>query len=287
MKPSLETIGTKTSDVGFKIMLIEKPLFEPFWHYHPEYELTYIVSGSGKRIAGDSVQPFGKGDLVLLGPDLPHTWNSDAESRRVKSCRAIVFQFSGAVIPGEESHLPVFGGIRRLMKMSARGIQFNAEASAELGRQITSLSKAEGLKQLTGFWLLLDALSKTGDQMLLASEGYFPSLNHHSSDRINRILQYISSHFAESIHLQQMADLVHLTVPSFSRFFRVMTGDTFTSYLGAVRVSHACRLLAEQKDMSIERVATESGFRSSTHFNRTFLHYKKCTPTAYRKIHRE
>ena len=47
------------------------------WHAHPEVELTLIISGRGQRFVGDSVATFAPGDVVLIGPETPHTWAFD------------------------------------------------------------------------------------------------------------------------------------------------------------------------------------------------------------------
>jgi quercetin dioxygenase-like cupin family protein len=63
---------------SFWVYPVEAPKGFPFyWHFHPEYELTYILEGQGMRLVADHLAPFAPGDLVLLGPGLPHTWTSD------------------------------------------------------------------------------------------------------------------------------------------------------------------------------------------------------------------
>jgi len=44
------------------------------WHFHPQYELTLITKGSGKRFVGNHVANFTAPDMVLIGPNLPHCW---------------------------------------------------------------------------------------------------------------------------------------------------------------------------------------------------------------------
>ncbi|HYD85556.1 MAG TPA: cupin domain-containing protein, partial [Opitutus sp.] len=54
--------------------------FRAPWHFHPEVEILLVTRGRGVRYVGDSVAAFHEGDLVMVGPDLPHVWISDSTS---------------------------------------------------------------------------------------------------------------------------------------------------------------------------------------------------------------
>lgn len=92
MRAKLELLSQKSNNRSFLCYEVKLPSFDFFWHYHPEYELTYIVKGSGKRLVGDSFENFHEGDLVLLGPSLPHTWFTEKKSKQ--NYKALVIQFS-------------------------------------------------------------------------------------------------------------------------------------------------------------------------------------------------
>ena len=283
MKPDLEQIKKNEINSSLTQLILDQPEFEPYWHFHPEFELTLIISGSGKRIVGDSVEPFEVGDLVLLGSDLPHTWNSENNSITGESCKAVVFQFSHKILSTLISELPEFEGIRRLLSIAHRGIYFHGKQALEVGNKMLKLSKSNGLEKLTRFWLILDDLSKSTNYRLLASGNYIPSLNKYNVERINTVFTYVSGHFAENIPLKKVADIVHMTQTSFCRFFKMITGETFTEYLNNFRVSRACIMLTTQQNRSILQVVFDAGFRSSTHFNRMFHTKKGCSPSGFRK----
>ena len=44
----------------------------PSWHFHPEYEIVYISNGKGKRQIDNHISYYDDGDLIFLGPNLPH-----------------------------------------------------------------------------------------------------------------------------------------------------------------------------------------------------------------------
>lgn len=285
MKPSFEQIKKNPSKSSFSQVILNLPEFEPYWHFHPEYELTYIISGSGKRIVGDSIEPFGPGDLVLLGADLPHTWNSVRSDQEKGICKAVVFQFNKGMVPDTEEWFSEFENIQKLLRKAYRGISFYGQQAEEIGKKLEKLPNSRGLQKLTRFWLILDKLSRADENSFLASEGYAPSLNKFNGERINKVFKFVSEHFAEEIKLRQLANLTHMTETSFSRFFKTISGESFMDYLNSYKISKACALLAEKKEMSILEIAYKAGFKSSTHFNRMFLDKKGCTPTNFRRQH--
>jgi len=183
------------------------------------------------------------------------------------------------------NEFPEFEGIRRLLSSAHRGISFYGEQALETGNKMLKLSKSTGLEKLTRFWLILDDLSKSTNYRLLASANYVPSLNKYNVERINTVFTYVSTHFDEDVPLQKAADIVHMTQTSFCRFFKLITGETFTEYLNNFRISRACFMLTTQQDKSILQVAFDSGFRSSTYFNRMFHDIKGCSPSGFRKQH--
>ncbi len=98
---------------------LDEPAFAAVLHTHPQWELTLIRQGSGVRIVGDHIGPYHAGDLVLLGPDLPHCWTS-AEGTAERS-QATVLHFSQEV-PALTASLPDTAPMRTLLAGSRRGV---------------------------------------------------------------------------------------------------------------------------------------------------------------------
>src|SRR6478752_7549547 len=66
----------------------------PFqWHHHPEFELTLTLNSRGQRFIGDHIGSYDDGDLVLVGPNLPHSWCSAAKIEEAAPHVALVMWF--------------------------------------------------------------------------------------------------------------------------------------------------------------------------------------------------
>ena len=76
--PSYKKISSKDNQV-IEILEVKEPYFYPFWHFHPESEIMLLEKSTGTRYVGDAIENFQVGDVVLLGPNLPHLWRNSKE----------------------------------------------------------------------------------------------------------------------------------------------------------------------------------------------------------------
>jgi AraC-like DNA-binding protein len=275
MKARYEDITSKKGDASFVAYAFTVPAFEFKWHYHPEYELTLITRGSGKRLVGDSYENFETGDLVLLGPGLPHTWSSNEVQN--KNASAVVIQFSESFLEKFIS-LPEFKGIGDLLTSAMRGLYFSR--SNELREDIERLPDRSGVEKITSLLNILQKLS-TQKSNHLSSEYFSAVKGEENENRINKVCQYIQKQASRSIDLEQTAALIHLSPSAFCKFFKRATGKTFSDYVNDIRIGNACHLLTES-DKAVGEIAYETGFESLTYFNRVFLKKKKVTPRSFR-----
>jgi len=280
MKAAFENVETLKGNQSYVAYAFTVPFFEFKWHYHPEYELTLIPKGSGKRIIGDSHDHFSEGDLVLIGPHLPHTWSS--EPNKHDAVNAVVIQFTDEFMNGFADYNECTA-IRQFLSQSGRGLFFDTESSATVAKSIRKLPEKKGVARITSLLKILEQLSEI-EHVPLSSEFYTANRSRENENRINNICQFLQDHASETITLDQAAAMVHLSKSAFCKFFKRMMKTSFTDYLNDIRIAKACYQLSET-DKSVREIAMETGFESLTYFNRTFLKKKSRTPSAFRKNH--
>jgi AraC-like DNA-binding protein len=272
MKPQFEDINSKKGMNSYLAYRYGTSFFPFLWHYHPEYELTLILEGSGKRMVGDSLEYFVPGDLVLLGPGLPHTWISEEPSA------AVVIQFSEAFVAPFLQY-PECDRLFGLLGRSSQGLYFPPKGPTI--EAVSMLPARKGTRRITCLLDILQTLAG-GASRALASPYFQPSAGRRSEDRIGKVFQYIHRHSSEEVPLKKIAALINLSESAFCKFFKRTTGKTFSDYLADIRIGHACHLLSESDD-TIAGVAYRSGFDSLTYFNRVFLRKKGMRPREFRQ----
>ncbi|GAB3777654.1 AraC family transcriptional regulator [Spirosoma horti] len=262
--------------------------FDAPWHYHPEYELTYIVKSHGRRFVGDHVEPFQQGDLVLLGPDLPHFWRNDDEFYQPDSmypAESIVVQFPASFTERGLASIPEAAMVRELLERARYGLRFSLEMSQTVADRMAQLPLQTGLTQLLSLLAILNELVTDQNAQLLASDGYQLAPGVAETERMKRVLEFVLRHFREEVRVEQIASIAGMAPAAFCRYFKNRTRKTFIEYLNELRIGHARKLLTNA-DMSIGQVGLECGYNNNSHFHRQFKLSTGITPFQYQALAR-
>ncbi|WP_282018830.1 AraC family transcriptional regulator [Salegentibacter mishustinae] len=249
-----------------------------FWHYHPEIELVYVNGGSGKRQIGSHISYYQHGDLILIGSNLPHCGFTDSLTDNDKET---VIQFSPDFLGKNFWELPEMRNIKVLLERAKKGIVFHGEDKILIGEKIEALSTLTNYKRLLGLLDVLNMLENAKDFTLLNAEGFVLDTELEDNNRINVIFNFVKNEFKRNITLEEIANLVSLTVPAFCRYFKKTTGKTFVQFVNEYRLVHAAKLL-HQKQISITDVCFESGYNNFSHFNKQFKKFTGKSPSVYR-----
>ena len=113
-------------------------------------------------------------------------------------------------------------------------------------------------------------------------DGYAVETEPQDSSKLDTIYKHINTNFKEHISLDQIASVSTMTVPAFCRYFKKVTGKTFTKLVNEYRIVHATKLLSEST-MSITDIAYECGFNNFSHFNKLFKEITGKNASGYRK----
>ncbi|MDX6746667.1 AraC family transcriptional regulator [Polaribacter sp. PL03] len=276
MKTVFEPISN-TLNQSFHYGVFEKLEFQTPWHYHPEWELTFITESTGIRSVGNSIQAYQPGELVLLGPNLPHCWKTNRSTKEL--AKSTVIQFRKDVLGDGWMDKDEFSLIKKMLINSNFGLMFNDITAKDVGGKMVSMKKMSPTLRLIEFIKLLHELSLEKYEVL--SLGARFNVNSLVSDRIKNIIDFVDKNYQNKIDAAQLGDLVFMTPVSFSKFFKKTFNKTFTAYLNEYRVSKACELLKES-ETSVEQIAFETGYPNLSFFHRKFKLFTNKTPAQYR-----
>lgn len=247
------------------------------WHYHQAIELICFETGGGTRFVGDHIGSFEAGDVVLLGSNVPHTW----QTRGATSGWAIQWYF-----PPEHP----FWGFPETQELNAhfaeagRGIRYRGSAAERIAALFPQMAAAESAGRLGSLIQLLavTAGAAAREREFLSSRRLSPSAESGHQDAVRVAVRFLLANFREEIRLEQLLAATGLSKSTFSRRFRRHAGRTVSEFLQEVRLEAACRDLASTTK-PISEIAHGSGFSEISFFNRLFRRARGCTPSLYRR----
>jgi len=253
------------------------------WHYHDYYEISFITEGTGKRFVADSMDEFYPGDLVFVGPNIPHTWVVDKEqvTTNARKLEMVYLQFTDTTLSKDMLALSEFSNAALALSHSERGVRVTGKTLDEASNILLQMPYSNSFNRYILFLELLDLIGKSNDLIPLASKEYINKRFQSDNKRVQMIHEYFMTHYRDEIDLTQLASLVSMAEGSLCRFFKMQMGMTIFEYLNKIKVDFACKLLMN-KEISITEVAFDSGFNNLSHFNKQFKIFTGFTPRSYR-----
>ena len=256
-----------------------EPLFYDKLHKHPEIQMSYILSGTGTLLVGDTVSRFNPGDVLIFGGNLPHVFRSDPNPKGLSHMLTIFFNresFGASFFETEElKEFDLF------FKQAASGFRI-IDTQSRFKNYFTSIASAHNLERFMRFMQLLYAIYSAPKE-LLSNFTKNTKYTDTEGQRMSNVFDYCLSNFKERISLEEIADVAVMSPTAFCRFFKERTNKTFNQFLLELRIEHACQLLRTPDSAeSIASIAYACGFNSVSNFNRYFKKQKGVSPRTYK-----
>ncbi len=247
----------------------------PF-HWHPQVEIVYILSGTVTFLVGEDSVSAQKGDILYVNSGLIH---GPVERNGI--------YFSMVFDPGELLSTSNF--TRRILNSLSNDdrqiLAFLPREDADLHREMEALVNRvlygipnHELYILSGLYaffghIIEKSYFKSTEQSLLPMVKQLP--------RMKSVLSYIEANYMHQISLDDMANAANLHPKYFSKVFKSITNQSPSSFLNEFRIRQACDLLLDT-DISVIDIALQCGFNDSSYFVSVFKKYKHVTPLQYR-----
>jgi AraC-like DNA-binding protein len=277
MKIQLETIKPQQNS-SFHILLNPRLNDFYFWHFHPEFELTYIEGASGKRQVGEHISRYEGSDLVFIGSNIPHlNFDYGVKTDYQKTVLHIKPDFLNHTF----CQTPELMSIQAFFEKSKYGIAILGATKVKAGAMLKALLQLPPFEQFLEVLRLFQFLAMSNEVILLHDA---PVKNQHtkkSQERLKLVYEFIETNYSHKIEVETVAALCQMSKEAFCRYFKQMTRLTFTEFLNHYRISQAKRLLLLDKNVS--ETCYECGFESLSYFNRTFKKITTENPLAFKK----
>ena len=281
MQNIVREITPLTQGDCFTIFSRTKTEFDFPLHSHEELELNFIRNAKGaRRIIGDHIGEIDDLELVMVGSNLPHVWQT--HHCKSKAIKEITIQFHKDLFDEKFLRRNQMSFIRNMLERSAKGILFARPTIEQIMPRLAMLTQKQGFDSVLELLSILHDLSISRNLHTLSDATFSNVELSYNSRRVERAMEYMNQNFHKAITLNEVARLSNMTEVAFSRFFKTRTGITFMDSLLEMRLGHASRLLIDTSQ-SVAEVAYNCGFNNISNFNRLFKKKKGCTPKAFRE----
>ena len=261
-------------NLSFQLESITKSKYDSDWHStlhtHPFTELFYVVDGKGEFNIQGQRFPVKANDFVIINPQVEHTELSSPDEPLeyiVLGIRGL--SFSNLTPVSEGGHPFSFFNLRDEQKDILRYL--NAMVQEATSQQMSYELVCHNLLEI----LLIKILRHQHFDLEVGKQSK-------ETKDISFIKHYLETYYHESIQLEDLASMTHLSRFYISHSFKKEIGMSPMEYLIAIRIKES-KILLRTTNYSISQVADIVGFTTPTYFSKQFRKSTGISPTDYRE----
>ena len=234
-------------------------------NWHENIEILYFKSGVATVKAGSEDIKVSSGDIIIINPNLLH---GVIEHTKI-DFYCLIIDRSFCLANYVDTNTTLFNQCIRDNGLSEE-LEGLASAFFDDKKPFRHLALRSSVLRILSILCARHSLPKStqsGEIHLLSA--------------IKHALGYIYSESNRPLSLDDIADVSGLSKYYLAHEFKRLTGHTVINYLGIVRCEKAAELLVSNT-MSVEGIALECGFSSSSYFIKAFKKYYGLSPGEYR-----
>lgn len=260
------------------IFLVEMTYRTP--HMHREFEVCMVLSGTVTIYVGRKMESFQKGDIILFNPYQAHELHSLTEKSMLLSIQVAV-SFCKRVYP--EISCLKFDDIA-VSQETIKKEELRRLRQLFLDMSTTYLKKETNYEFfcMSNLYEIFGILLNTQPWHIISERENTEQYN--KGKRLNRITDYIETHFTEKVLLSDIAAMENLSMQYLSHFVKEMLGMSFQRYVALMRFERA-RKMVEQTNKSLTEICMECGFSDYRYLNKIYQEQLGYTPIEYRNSH--
>ncbi len=252
-------------------------------HFHPEYEIFYILDGNRDFFFDNRIYHASKGDLILIDSNLIHMTKSTGVDDLGHN--RIILYITPDRMKSIESRFPSLN-LTRFFR-SNYGVYHLDEEQQNHFMDFYYRFKKEYQDRSSNYQMAMELCVIELLLYMTRDLKRYPDASSDTKDNKNlrhayEIADYLSEHYRDDIDLDFLAKKFFLSKYYLCRTFHEVTGYNIREYINIYRIRAAKQLL-EESDESIDSVASKVGYHSSTHFEKIFKSYMNISPLKYRK----
>ncbi|MDF2668535.1 MAG: transcriptional regulator, AraC family [Paenibacillus sp.] len=251
-------------------------------HHHEFAEIGLVLKGNLTTHVNGNKYAFQPGTLFVLLPHQIHDFSADTDSSlELVCCMFDIGILTDALLESDLSALLLRIGddIRPYVHLEGEVLQTIQNIFLDIHREFASweLGRNSYLRAKLVEAIMLFIRANTTTKHTIA-----PRAAEKRKDTW-KLIQYVNTHYMQdNVTLELLSSMFHVSVPYISRSFKELVGQSFLSYLHALRIRRAASLLAST-EMTVSDIAAEVGFESFRTFSRVFKELKGVTPSDFRQ----